>query len=363
MIEKLNYPQIGLLVLSWFAADLLSPIIIRISHSIGAVDKPHSYKIHKEPISFLGGLTIYIAFSIAIFSILRFESFDANRTLFAIIFGGFFVVVIGMIDDFKPTSAVIKLIILLASTYLLSHFGIKITIFGNDTLDMILTMLWIAGVTSAMNSLDNMDGASTGVAAIASFFTFIVAWYSTPPQKGLSYVSIAMFGSCLGLLRYNFKPARIFLGDNGSLLLGFLLATITTLAGWSKEDPIKAIVIPCSILAVPLYDITLSTILRYKNKVVSNFIGAITYCGRDHLSHRLVALGLSEREAVLMLYLFGTVSGATAILFANDAITPKTYIPVTLLAIMVLVVTGAILDKAKVYDKKEEPKTDKNAQA
>jgi UDP-GlcNAc:undecaprenyl-phosphate GlcNAc-1-phosphate transferase len=164
-------------------------------------------------------------------------------------------------------------------------------------------------------------------------------------------MTIALLGASLGFLRYNFKPAKIFLGDNGSLLLGFLLASMSVLGGWAKADTLKAIIIPCAILTIPLYDITLSTILRYKNKIVKNFYEAIVYCGRDHISHRLVALGLTERESVMLLYLGGVLSGAVGAVIANENVGVSIYLPITILSIMIMIVAGIFLDKAKVYDK------------
>jgi UDP-GlcNAc:undecaprenyl-phosphate GlcNAc-1-phosphate transferase len=312
------------------------------------MDVPHSYKIHKDPIPFLGGITIYIAFSIAIFSILRFESFQANKPLFGILMGGVLIAIVGCIDDFRSGSAITKLFVLALVTYILYTFGIRISIFGQDILDLGLTLLWIVGVTSAMNSLDNMDGASTGITSIAAFFTFLIAWYSIPPQRGVSFFAISLLGACCGFLRYNFKPATIFLGDNGSLMLGFLLASLMVLAGWSKDDPVKALIVPCTILAVPLYDITLSTILRYKNRVVNSLREAIVYCGKDHIAHRLVALGFSERGSVLVLYLCSTISGAIGIFIANPKVDYKLYLPITVIGIICLIFIGMLLDRARV---------------
>jgi UDP-GlcNAc:undecaprenyl-phosphate/decaprenyl-phosphate GlcNAc-1-phosphate transferase len=357
MISKLNYPQIGLFIFAWFLADLLTPLVIHLAHRIGAVDRPHSYKIHQQPVPFLGGVAIYLAFSIALFSILRFTGFGENKAIFSIIFGGFLVILLGCIDDFKPISAVIKLVILFVATWLLSRFGVRITMVENDWVNLALTLFWIVGVTSAVNSLDNMDGAAAGVSAIAAFWTFFIAFYSPPVgQPGVSYVAITLFGACLGFLRYNFfSPARIFLGNNGALLMGFLLATLMALAGWSREDKMKAVIVPCAILCVPLYDITLSTILRIKNGVVRGVVGAIVYCGRDHLTHRLVALGLSRREAVLMLYLWGIMSGAVGMIIARDSVGPRIYLPLTAAAVAVLVGVGVVLDRARVYEKPTGP--------
>jgi UDP-GlcNAc:undecaprenyl-phosphate GlcNAc-1-phosphate transferase len=356
VIAQLNHPQFWMLVFAWLVADLSVPLIIRLSHRVGALDRPHTYKTHQEPVALLGGVGIYVAFMTTLFTVLRFPEPGQFMDIFAIVAGGLLVLILGVVDGFRPIWAVAKLGILLVVTMLLSRFGVRITLSGIYGVDLALTLMWIAGVSSAMNSLDNMDGAAGGTAAIAAFWTFYVAWYTTPwGQPHVSYVAIALMGSCLGFLRYNWKPAKIFLGDNGSLLLGFLLAALTVQCGWSRGDRIKAIIVPCAILCVPLYDITLSTILRIVRGVVRNPIEAIVYCGRDHLSHRLVALGLSQREAVLVLYLFGMISGTIAVIVVRPEVKPPTYLPITGVGLLALVVLGAILDRAKVYPHQQTP--------
>lgn len=350
MIAKFNYPQIWILILAWFIADLITPLVIRLSRRLGALDRPHTYKIHTEPVPLLGGVAVFLAFAGALFSILRFTSFRENLDIFAILGGGLIVLILGVIDGFRPLWAVAKLAVLLGVTLLLSRFGVHLSLFGIWGLDVVLTLLWIAGVTSAMNSLDHMDGAATGVAAVSAFWTFYVAWYfEGGGQPRVSYVAIALLGACLGFLRYNFKPARIFLGDGGSLLLGFLLAALMVQTGWSRGDVLKAMIVPCSILCVPLYDITLSTILRFRHGVVRTPLEAIVYCGRDHLSHRLVALGLSQREAVMILYLFAMIGGTVGVIIAREGVTRRTYLPLVLVSLLVLGVLGGILDRARVY--------------
>lgn len=356
MIAKFNYPQVWMLILAWFVADLITPLVIRLCHRIGALDRPHTYKIHSEPVPILGGVAVYAAFAAAIFSILRFTGFEENRDVFAIIGGGFAVLVLGIVDGFRPVWAVAKLGLLLLVTGLLAFFGIGINLFGVRGLDLALTLLWMAGVSSAMNSMDNMDGAATGISAIAAFWTFYVAWYfEGGGQPRVSYVAVALLGACLGFLRYNFKPARIFLGDNGSLLLGFLLGCLTVQAGWSRGDSLKAVIVPCAILCVPLFDITLSTVLRIRQGVVRGPIEAIVYCGKDHLSHRLVALGLSQREAVMILYLFAMVGGTVGVIVSRDGVSRRTYLPITIVSLAVLVALGMILDRARVYPHQQPP--------
>jgi UDP-GlcNAc:undecaprenyl-phosphate GlcNAc-1-phosphate transferase len=341
-------------ILAWFLADLAVPLFIRLSHRIGAVDRPHTYKTHREPVALLGGVGIYLAFTLTLFSVLRFPNPSQYVDIFAIAGGGFLVLLLGIVDGFRPIWAVGKLGVLLAVTFLLSHFGVRINVTGIWAADVGITLLWIAGVSSAMNSIDNMDGAAGGTAAIAAFWTFYVAWYTGPwGQPHVSYVAIALMGACFGFLRYNWSPARVFLGDNGSLLLGFLLAALTVQCGWARGDRFKAVIVPCAILCVPLYDITLSTILRIRRGVVKNPIEAIVYCGRDHLSHRLVALGLTKREAVLVIYLFGMISGAVAIIVVRPEVDASIYVPILIASLVILTVLGVILDRAKVYPGRE----------
>jgi len=350
VIAQLNYPQVWMFILAWFLADLAVPLFIKLSHRIGYLDRPHTYKTHQQPVALLGGVGIYLAFTITLFSVLRFPQPSQYMDIFAIAGGGLLVLVLGIIDGYRPLWAVGKLGVLLVVTLLLSQFGVRISLSGILVVDLTLTLLWIAGVSSAMNSLDNMDGAAGGTAAIAAFWTFYVSWYTGPwGQPHVSFVAIALMGACIGFLRYNWTPARVFLGDNGSLLLGFLLAALTVQCGWVRGDRFKAVIIPCAILCVPLYDITLSTILRIRRGVVTNPIQAIVYCGRDHLSHRLVALGLSKREAVLAIYLFGMISGTVAVIVVRPEVDAPIYIPITIGALVILTVLGAILDRAKVY--------------
>ncbi len=352
MIAQLDYPQLWMLILAWFVADLATPLLVLLSHRVGALDRPHTYKTHVDPVALLGGVAVFLGFAVSLFSILRFPNWTEHRDVFAIIGGGFVVLVLGLIDGFRPLWAPAKLAVLLAVTWGLSRFGVQIQLTGIPGADLALTLLWIAGISSAMNSLDNMDGAAAGTAAVAAFWTFYVAWYSEPwGQVRVSYVAIALVGACLGFLRYNFlaKPARIFLGDNGSLLLGFLLGALTVHAGWAREDRMKAFLVPCAILVVPLYDITLSTILRIRRGVVRGPIEAIVYCGRDHLSHRLVALGCSRREAVLLLHLMGMIGGAIGVIIARPEAGPSFYVPLAAVCFVLLIGIGAFLDRAPVY--------------
>ena len=329
MIEKLQYPHLGILVLAWFLAYLFIPAIIRISGRIGALDRPGGHKAHGREVSFLGGIGIFLAFALAVLSTIRlrdepslaaFLVHPGYRKLLGIVIGALILLVLGVIDDFRPINAVAKLGVLLGVTGLIYFFGVRMSLVPAEQVwlaalvNVPLTVLWIAGVTSAVNSLDNMDGAVGGTAAAASAAIFYIAWGTSAAdaQPWLSYVAVALLGACIGFLRFNYAPARVFLGDNGAFLVGFLLASMCVLGEWA-EHPIKGLIVPCMILTVPLFDITLSTFLRWKTGIVKTIPQAILYCGQDHITHRMVALGLSKTQAVLTLWLFGAISGFLAI--------------------------------------------------
>ncbi|MBI4574894.1 MAG: undecaprenyl/decaprenyl-phosphate alpha-N-acetylglucosaminyl 1-phosphate transferase [Planctomycetes bacterium] len=376
MTSILNHPHLALLVLSWLVADLLGPLLIRLAHRVGALDRPRAYKAHASPVPYLGGVVIYLAFAIAIASTIRFVDLRPYRsvvdyilrghgdahTLFGIVLGATFVLVVGLLDDIRPINAVFKLAILLIATAVLHRFGLVLHLFPDQVsgipaawLNVPLTLFWIVGVTSATNSLDNTDGVVTGVSAIAATATFFVAWgdSATSAQPWLSYLAVTLLGCCLGLLRYNFVPARIYLGDNGAFLLGFLLACMLVKGEWARH-PVKAIVVPCLIMTVPLFDICLSTVLRIVHGRVGGVLDAILYCGRDHLAHRLMALGYSKTHSVLLLYLMAAIAGALAIVVHKErsGVLIAFYLAVYLAA---LAYAGWRLDRAPVYEATSPP--------
>jgi UDP-GlcNAc:undecaprenyl-phosphate GlcNAc-1-phosphate transferase len=319
MKSLLSHPHLGILILAWFVADLVVPTLIALAHRYGLLDRPggHGGKLQRTPVPYLGGLGVFAAFTVALFSTLRFESVEALVPFGVLIAGAAVVVTLGLLDDHRPISAMVKLAVLFAITIALSAFGVEMTLlpsaFGG-VLDIVLTLIWIVGVISATNSLDNTDGVVGGTSAIAGISIFAIAWGSSAfeAQPWLSYLAVALVGSSLGFLRYNFPPARIYLGDNGSVLIGYLLATILVFGEYSA-DPLQAILIPCLVLVVPLFDITLATILRIRDGDVRSWRDAVHYCGKDHLAHLLMGLGLSKRQAVGFLYALAGAGGLTAL--------------------------------------------------
>ncbi len=317
MKSILNYPHIGIFILAWFLADLLIPLLIRAAHVTGLLDRPGGHKGQKAPVPFFGGVAVFASFSIAIISTLRFESIEGFAPLIGLLVGGLICVVLGLIDDFRPVSAVVKLFVLFGITIVLSSSHIGLVLLPNvffNLPNLIVTLLWIVGATSALNSIDNTDGVATGISAIAGIFVFVVAWGTTPSdaQPWLSYIAIGLVGSCFGMLRYNFHPARIYLGDNGSLFLGYTVAVMLVFAQYSA-DPLRSILIPSLIFSVPVFDIVLTTLLRVRDGTVGSIRESIVYCGRDHTAHLLMAAGFSKVQAVFALYGLAILGGIAAL--------------------------------------------------
>lgn len=357
-IEKLNYPHIGLFILSWFLVDRFIPLIISLSYKFNLLDYPGGYKRHVGGIPYFGGIGVFLSVAITIILALRFEYFVYLKPLIWIVICSFFVLVMGIIDDIRKVSAIIKLVVLLGLTLILYYNGVSISFFSDsfEFLNIIISLLWLAGVASAFNSIDNSDGVCTGVTAVVSFFLFLINWvyynisgsnYWKDMHKILSYGSIALCGAAVGFLRYNFPPAKIFLGDNGSLTVGFFLGAVSILGIWSTS-PYKSLFIPICLLGVPLFDITFTTILRVKNGWVKSVAEAIRWCGNDHLAHRLKVLPISERIVVFIIYVFSIFCGLVALILSNPFLSSYAFFVIVGLFFVILFILMLLLDKIKV---------------
>lgn len=219
------------------------------------------------------------------------------------------VLLVGLVDDFHPLRPVFKLATLFLAALILQALGVTTGQTPWPAANLALSLLWMAGVTGALNSLDNTDGVAGGTSAVSALVVFLIAWQTW--QAWLSLTAVALAGACLGFLRFNFAPARIYLGNNGSFVLGFLLAAITMLGDWSAH-PLKALFLQILILAAPLADIGLVTFFRWRRGAVRTPVEAITYSGRDHLAHRLRAAGLSVGAAAVLFCAFAAASGLLA---------------------------------------------------
>ncbi|NDE76609.1 MAG: undecaprenyl/decaprenyl-phosphate alpha-N-acetylglucosaminyl 1-phosphate transferase, partial [Proteobacteria bacterium] len=293
------------------AASLVgTPLARRVAHRFGVLDQPSARKVHRTPTPLLGGLAIYAGFWVSVIAATRLELPTSDiflpattLELAAIFLATIPLVVVGFLDDKYKTQGLpprAKLAAQFLSAGIASAAGLELRVFDTLWLDLPLTCLWVVGITNAINLLDNMDGLSAGATAIAAVSFFTIA--AMNGQILVGSLAIALAGACLGFLRYNFNPATVFMGDTGTLFMGFLLAVIgmklkaTGPAWWS-------FIVAIAVLALPIFDTSLVTAYRiWKRQAVSQG-------GKDHTSHRLVKLGLPKSQAVLVLYGASAVAG------------------------------------------------------
>jgi UDP-GlcNAc:undecaprenyl-phosphate GlcNAc-1-phosphate transferase len=287
------------------AISLLATLIVRtLARRFGLVAKPRADRWHKKPTALYGGVGIFIAFWITFF--IRQPRSHEGEVLLVVCSAGMFFV--GLIDDFVHLKPYAKLVAQIVISTALTTFGMRLHWLPSPVLDQALTIFWLVGITNAVNLLDNLDGLSGGVAAIAG--AFFVYFCHVSGQPAAAAICAGFCGAILGFLVFNVNPASIFMGDCGSLFLGFFLGGITMVGnrGGLRRNIVAVLAIPVLLLLIPIIDTTLVTLSR---KLSGR---PISVGGRDHTSHRLVALGLSERNAALTLWVLAAASGGIAVL-------------------------------------------------
>jgi UDP-GlcNAc:undecaprenyl-phosphate GlcNAc-1-phosphate transferase len=288
------------IVIVGFAASLgLTPVSRQIAMRLGVVDKPTlPRKLHKGEKPLMGGLAIYLA---VMFSLLVFSPPQYISQLVAICGGAGLLAVVGGLDDRYNLGVRVRLLANAVAALVVVLAGVQIRLFGIAPLDALLTLVWMMAITNAANFLDNMDGLTAGFSAIACFFFWLIAF--TQGQVLVSLMAAAIFGSALGFLAYNFSPSSTFMGDMGALVLGFLQAVLAIKLQFSQQPLSVTWVIPILVLALPVFDINLVVWTRLAEGR-SPFEG-----GRDHTSHRIMALGFSPRVTILIIYVFCALFG------------------------------------------------------
>jgi len=325
------------------AALFLTPVCRWLAAALQIVDRPGGKKIHGQPTPLLGGVAIALAQAVA-FLLSGVADPASSRILVA----AGFIMLLGVWDDLDPHSEALRWWLRLVYEASLAGIvvagGVRTPFLGTPWLDIPLTLLWIVGITNAFNLLDNMNGLSAGVAAIGAItFTLLTARYAEvgPEQLPTAAAAAALSGACVGFLPSNFR-SRIFMGDAGSLFLGFSLACLAVQGSWRSPTVTTSIIIPLLVLAYPLFDTTLVVILRLR-RGQSPFVG-----GRDHSSHRLVRLGLGRVETVLLIYLFAVSQALTALLVSS--VTFRLSLLALAGSVSVLFIFGMVLRKAPVWD-------------
>ena len=273
----------------------------------GFVDRPNARKVHLRPIPLLGGIAIYVGFVIAIAL-----TVSANMSLevAGILAGATLLAITGILDDGGKLHHQVKLFVSMPlAACLLVAMGIRAQVFSaifvggtGELLDIILTIFWVVGITAAFSILDHMDGLCAGIAAVASaFFTLSAALNG---QRLVCILAAAALGASLGFLRWNFAPAKIFMGDGGAMFLGFLMAALGLKLRPATPHPIAGWLAPVLILAVPIFDTTLISFSRSRRGMLP-----FTSPGKDHTAHRLSNRGLGHKRAVLTMYVLGLIFG------------------------------------------------------
>jgi len=329
------------------SASLLLTVPVRaLAIRVGMVDLPGPRKVHLQPIPLLGGLAMYGGVMMAM--LIVFDG-PARAQVFGIVTGATLVAAVGFLDDRGWLHHQIKLfvgmplaaVILLISGIHAQVFSLMLSSRLGYWLDAALTIVWVVGITASFSILDHMDGLCAGIAAMASVFFALLAYLNG--QTLVTVLAASVLGAAAGFLRWNFKPAKIFMGDGGAMFLGFLMATLALKLRLEHASQVAGWLAPVLILSATIFDTTLVTISRSRR-------GLLPFAtpGKDHSAHRLANLGLGQRGAVLIMYLAAAVSGGAALLVAYLSNVAAVLVGAAVLCAMLLAV--AWLERAP-YEK------------
>ena len=331
----LNFTYIKIFSVCFVISALLTWLIIKASQRLRVVSPVNEERWHKTPKPFLGGIAIFIAFAVVFIAVV--EHTTMNLAIFACACVMF---ILGLLDDLLDLKPYIKFVYQIAIAALVAKMGVVVSFIPNPVIAMLLTVIWIVGITNAFNLLDNMDGLSGGIAVISmlSFFCIDVL----RGDASLAIPALIFIGAVSGFLVFNFPPAKIFMGDSGALTIGFLLGVYSIQGTWHQASNLFLLLVtPLLLVGVPIFDTAIVSIQRILHKRPV-YVG-----GKDHTSHRLVALGWSETQAVLALYSIALLLGAVAVF--GFAINKFLAIQIALLLLVGMIVLGLFLSEAKIY--------------
>ena len=325
-----------------FAAGLgLTALVRLISTRFNLLKAPRDDRWNLKPTPVFGGVAIYLAFA-AVFLLFQQHLPPGARL---ILFGGTLLFLTGLVDDLISIKPPVKLVIQLIVSATVVYFGRRLQWTGSDAFNIVITICWLVGMTNAINLLDNMDGLAAGIVAIAC--AFMTATFLLNGQIQEALLPAVLAGAALGFLVFNFNPASIFMGDCGSMFLGFTLGGMALLSSNDRTRNLTSVLItPVLIMLIPIFDTTLVAISR---KLSGR---PLSQGGRDHTSHRLVALGISERRAVLLLYILSAAAGVLALLVRDTRI--EFVVALVAVFTMILFFIGLYLSKVRVYEDGDE---------
>lgn len=319
-------------------AFLAMPLVIRLAYRIGAVDRPDSRKVHSGSMPRMGGMAIFFAFmAVMLFMVLTGR---ITGPFVGIIYGSIIIFLVGLMDDIYQIRPQVKLLGQIAAAAVAIYFGVMVHFVTNPFdgwfslgyFAIPVTLLWIVGITNAINLIDGLDGLAAGVSAIAAITMAVIAVMKGQPVVTLA--NLILVGAILGFLPFNFYPARTFMGDSGSNFLGFILGCLAIM-GTAKSAALISLLLPIVILGIPIFDTCFAIVRRVYNK------NPIFLPDRDHLHHRLMALGMSHRRSVLIIYGVSALFSAVAITLTliNN---PKANLALILLLLIMVIAADRI---------------------
>lgn len=334
-----------IVLITFFSSVILTPIVKKIAYHVGALDKPdHKRKVHNKKMPSMGGLAIFFSFLIG------YMLFAPKTTqMLSVLIGGFIIVITGMLDDIKPLPAKVKLLMQIAAASIVVIYGnitfADMTIFGIKfnfgILKYPLAILFIVAIMNAINFCDGLDGLASGTSTIY-FTTICIIGYIMNKLGGLDVIMcLIMIGSCLGFLIYNFAPASIYMGDTGSLFLGFIISVIALLG--FKTATITSLIIPLLILFVPIID----TIFAMARRMLKG--ERIDHADREHLHHQLLKRTKSTKKAVLIMYAINILFASVSIFYSlgDKKISMLLYIILLILLLILVWKTEILFEKTK----------------
>jgi UDP-GlcNAc:undecaprenyl-phosphate GlcNAc-1-phosphate transferase len=321
------------LAVSFLVAILLTPIVIKLAFKIGATDRPNHRKVHTNVMPRLGGLAIFASFIIGILIIHPNSSYHLP-----IVLGSIVILLTGMIDDIKEISPKVKLLGQIIAALIVVVMG-DITVsfinlpFGLGTINfgifsIPITMLWIVGVTNAINLIDGLDGLAAGVSTIALFS--IAGMAMVMGNAYVMVIALILAAGSLGFLVFNFHPAKIFMGDSGALFLGYMISVLSLLG--FKNVTFISLIIPIIILGVPISDTFFAIVRRLVNKQ------PLSAPDKSHLHHCLMRSGFSHRQTVLLIYALAAVFGLAAFIFSQSTVWGSVIVVIALLITIEVIV-------------------------
>ena len=356
----MNYASmIFAFIIAFIFTFATTPLVRRLAYKIGAVDVPkEKRRVHKRPTPRIGGLAIIFGFIVAV---LCFNE-SWSKELIAILIGAGILGVLGVIDDCKELDAKIKFVVQIAAALVVVLYGdIRISVISNPNifsespfavlppwLSITATTIWIVFMVNAVNFIDGLDGLAAGVSAIMSMSLVFIA--ITYHEYSIALLGLALMGSCFGFLPFNFNPAKIFMGDTGSMFLGYMLAVLSV-QGMFKSYAVISFAVPIVILGLPLFDALfamLRRVLTGKNPMSAD---------RGHLHHRLYDMGFSQKQTVFILYAISGVLGITSILLAEQRFLRAMLL---LICVLIFLLIATMMGKNSFVHKTDAPQETDN---